>query len=263
MEQLSRPGAPADIRYTGPVVSLPLRDHRDVPAKRQRPQVLHIGSSVSLVNARSGTVGFFARCRRDKKVIGIVSANHVIGGQDRAQINDPILSPGGMRYGERVASFVRAVQLRGGEENYVDCAFARLVDTKNFDPSTLPNGKTLKGDLAMVRKDQKVFTYSDEFDERCGVVSLPDQDAFKMHYRAGIGLVLFDDQIEVESDSGGHFSRPGDSGALVYDEKGRPVGLLFAQTIAGGRNGGGLSYVNPIARVLDLLEIDIITELPA
>jgi hypothetical protein len=280
------PEGVVDVRHTGPVIAIPLRENR--PERQQIPDVrrevvtslckqeartpkdaqaavdalggtLRIGSPISLVNSRSGAVGFFARDKQTKQ-IGIVSANHVIAGQDRAQFNEPILSPGGTDYGYRVASFVRAVKLGGGGEKKVDCAFAKL-ETNDYDPSILPGGMKLQPRWAKVEKDQRVLKFTEASGgERMGIVASADQDAFKMHYRAEIGLVLFDDQIEVESIAGQpRFSEAGDSGALVYDENRQPVGLLFAQTNSGGADNRGFAYVNPIGEVLQLLDVELIT----
>jgi hypothetical protein len=251
-----------DLQFTGPVVSLPLLDRRVTtegkPVKTlEERKTLRIGSSISLVDARSGTLGFFAKDKKTGRP-GIVSANHVIGGQDRAQLNDPILSPGGLEYGPRVASFVRFVPLSGGGEKYVDCAFA-LLETDDYDPKTLPNRMELKAQPAPVATGQTVFKYS-EAGNRQGKVTQADQDEFKLHYRSEIGLVFFDNQIEVESSDGEPFSDPGDSGSLVADDQGRPVGLLFAHTLAGGSNSKGLSYVNPIASILEQLDVELLTE---
>jgi hypothetical protein len=257
-----------DVQHTGPVLALPLKETA-VGAKKCRAEkkarrgaeagddVLTIGSSISLAGARTGTLGFFARCRKTGQ-IGIVSANHVIGGQDRAQRGDAILSPGGSDFGMRVASFERYVPLSGGGEKYVDCAFARL-ETTAWDPSIIADDKRLQPKPATAFDRMRVWKYSEESGVTEGIVTLADQDTFKMHYRSGVGLVMFDNQIEVESAvEDKPFATTGDSGALVYDEQVRPVGLLFAQTLVGGTFDNGLWYVSPISVVLDLLEVDLV-----
>jgi hypothetical protein len=257
-----------DMQYTGPVLALPLKETATETRKTYQQKgaaaaaaTLRIGSSISLANARTGTLGFFARCRKTNQ-IGIVSANHVIGGQDRAQRGDAILTPGGSDFGMRVASFVRFVPLAGETEKYVDCAFARL-ETASWDPESLPGKKRLQPKPAVPAEGTRVFKFSEESGLTEGVVTLADQDQFKMHYRSGVGLVLFDNQIEVESANPRKpFATSGDSGALVWDEQGRPVGLLFAQTLNGGRHGNGLSYVNPISAVLCELDVELVTAKP-
>ena len=244
-----------EIQHTGPVLSLPLREHAEAG-----DGVLRIGSSISLPNTRAGTLGFFARCRLSG-LIGIVSANHVIGGQDRAQPGDAVLSPGGTAFGTRVATFVRSVPLSGDEEKYVDCAFATLDIERQipYEPFALPNRREFQPKLAMPQQGQTVFKFSNGKETR-GKISLADQDEFKMFYRSGIGLVRFDNQIEVESaDANTRFSAAGDSGAVVYTDDLRPVGLLFANTMSGGTHGNGLSYLNRIDEVLNRLNVDLVS----
>ena len=58
-----------DLQFTGPVVSLPLMERRVTaegkPVKTlEERKTLRIGSSISMVDTRSGTLGFFAK---DKK----------------------------------------------------------------------------------------------------------------------------------------------------------------------------------------------------
>ncbi|HYR28272.1 MAG TPA: hypothetical protein VEU30_07375 [Thermoanaerobaculia bacterium] len=248
----------ADVQHTGPVLSLPLRETIKANGK------LRVGSSISLVNSRVGTLGFFARCRKDPTLIGFVSANHVIGGQDGAQQTDAILHPGGSLYGQRVGTFVRSVPLGGGGEKYVDCAFAQLepelLANNMVDWSTLPDGGKLAAKPAkIIATDMKVIKYSDVSSVSTGVVTSPDQDDFRMHYRPEVGLVFFDNQIEIESDDERMFSQSGDSGSLLTNGNHEPVGLLFAHTIQGGKKKNGLAYANPIREVLNRLDVDIYT----
>ncbi|MCC5887703.1 MAG: hypothetical protein JJT88_14810 [Gammaproteobacteria bacterium] len=65
-------------------------------------------------------------------------------------------------------------------------------------------------------------------------------------------VATFEDQIAVRGFRG-DFSAGGDSGSLIWtwDEARAPVGLLFA-------GGGGTTFANPIATVLDTLDIDVV-----
>jgi len=47
---------------------------------------------------------------------------------------------------------------------------------------------------------------------------------------------------------------------MIFTEDGRPVGLLFAGTNRGGPGNFGITYANPIAAVLEALNIDIYVE---
>jgi hypothetical protein len=58
------------------------------------------------------------------------------------------------------------------------------------------------------------------------------------------------------------FSDPGDSGSTIWTnipgKPHQPVGLLFAETDAGGPDNSGVAYANPIRRVIRALRIDAI-----
>jgi len=67
--------------------------------------------------------------------------------------------------------------------------------------------------------------------------------------------IVFNRAIEIKSDSvDAPFSKPGDSGSLVVNPDGHPIGLLFA-----GTRDGRYSYANPIADVLRELDIRLLS----
>jgi hypothetical protein len=240
-----------DLRHTGPVFALPRGN------STERKALLTIGASVSHAETAGGTLGFFAtsRLNGDK---GIVSANHVIGKLDGAALDDPIVHPGGNRSNPTVARFARSVLLAGGGQKRVDASFAKL-DTTNFDASLLPNGQRLQSVIADPSKSMRVRQFGSTTKTREGRITSIDNDKFEvLGYSAALPVVQFDDQIEVESAAILRaFARDGDSGALVCDHQNRPVGLLFALTVSGGRHGTGLCYVNPMRFVLDDLKVDL------
>ena len=86
-----------------------------------------------------------------------------------------------------------------------------------------------------------------------GEVTAIELDGLTVRYP--IGLVRFDDQIEVTGHGPGPFSAGGDSGSVVYDGDMNAVGLLFAGSERGGPAGQGLTYCNPIGVVLDELDV--------
>jgi hypothetical protein len=60
--------------------------------------------------------------------------------------------------------------------------------------------------------------------------------------------------MEIEGAATAPFSRPGDSGAVIFtsrERKGR--GLLVGGTAAGGANGKGLTYASSLSTVLERL----------
>ncbi|MGB0514475.1 MAG: hypothetical protein ACPGJE_06520, partial [Wenzhouxiangellaceae bacterium] len=69
----------------------------------------------------------------------------------------------------------------------------------------------------------------------------------------------FDGQIQIESLCKSPFARPGDSGSLILDRDFTPVGLLFSGSSSGGFENMGYTWANPIADVLEALDLDILT----
>jgi hypothetical protein len=248
--------AELDLRHTGPVFTL--RANSSVAAI---DDVLTIGSSISHLKAGGGTLGFFAKSRiAGETGTGIVSANHVIGLTDRAKPGDAIIHPsridGGSDPADTVAELVRSVPLGGAGLKIVDASFARLK-TQNYDPTLLRDGRRLSPQVAALREDYNVTKYGRKSWQTEGHVTSFDNDSFEVIDYPGHGVVRFENQIEIESTSSAYaFARRGDSGSLVYNSSLRAVGLLFAQTLRGGRLGNGLSYANPIGSVLDLLKVD-------
>jgi hypothetical protein len=242
-----------DVQYTGPVRAIEPPQTVDVAPGR-----LRIGSSISYFSTRAGTLGFFATPIGGGKP-GFVSANHVIGFFDDAKAGDPIVHPGGSNANPKVGRFVKCVKLRGGGEKFVDAAFAELT-TSDFDPEELPNNKKFQGKIAVSQEVTRVAKFAEVTGETHGKVRSFDFDKFKvLSYAPGLNIVRFEDQIEIESlQNNKRFSAPGDSGSLVYDQSSRAVGLLFAETVQGGTFNNGLSYVNPIGRVLHDLQVELL-----
>jgi hypothetical protein len=75
-----------------------------------------------------------------------------------------------------------------------------------------------------------------------------------------LGILRFDQQIEIEGDGSDPFSRGGDSGSLIVGKDVRGIGLLFASSDLGGFNGLGLTYANPLRTVLDMFKVSLVLE---
>lgn len=247
-----------DIRVTGPVHAI-----GGCPGGPPKTFPLGIGASIGHHTIRGGTVGFFAR-RRSDGAVGVVSNNHILAAEDRGREGDPVLHPSVCDGGR--AEDVRAVlvdsgpqypRLSGGGLKRSDCAFARLTTT-DFDPRTLEGGGTLQRTIAVPRNRMRVSKIGRSTRRTSGQVIAFDFDKLQVR-NYHFGTVSFQDQIEIEGLTNRTFSDPGDSGSLVFDALNRPVGLLFAETAVGGRNGKGLHYATPMQTVLNELQVDIIT----
>lgn len=239
-----------DLRVTGEIEA-------KAPLAGVPRSPLAIGASIAHYRCSAGTVGFFAR-RRSDGAIGIVSNNHVLAAEDQGREGDEILHPGPADRGRRPKDVV--AQLAGGyprireHGHRVDCAFARLARGVSYDPLTLRNGQKLQISGAPETAQRDVAKIGRTTGLTFGRITAFELDDVDVHY--SFGPVLTNSQIEIESVDTTPFSRGGDSGSLVFSRgDASPVGLLYACSAIGGSNGSGLSYANPIASVLEVLDV--------
>ena len=90
---------------------------------------------------------------------------------------------------------------------------------------------------------------------RHGKVTAVELDDVVIEYE--IGDVSFDDQVEIEGSGTKSFDESGDSGSLIVDGDLRAAALLYAGSDHGGSNGKGVTYGNPIAKVLSALKVKL------
>lgn len=242
---------------TGPVMSQSV-----VNGGRCRP--LRIGASVGHVRVSAGSLGCFATCRREGQ-LGILSNNHVLADTNGGQAGDLIVQPGVLDGGDhsdatshiaRLSRF-HPIDFTPGATNYVDCAFAVLIDDVEHDPNRigLPSG-TVSGcvigepeDLVIDR--MAVMKVGRTTGHTRGSVTIVSIDNVTTGY-PGYRFARFDRQVAI-SGATGTFSERGDSGALIVTEDGRPIALLYSGA------PHGITYANPIQAVLDSLSVDIHT----
>ena len=80
-----------------------------------------------------------------------------------------------------------------------------------------------------------------------------------MTVRYDLGLLTFDNQVEVGEAGERAVSDGGDSGSMIFTDEGRMAGaLLFAGSDQGGSNGKGLTYANPLGTVMERLKIELV-----
>ena len=253
------------IVITGPV--------RGYAANAGRCRPLRIGASVGHHRATAGTIGCFAVCRKSG-MVGIVSNNHVLARSNQAAAGDDVLQPGridGVRNGRslnRIASLGTFVPIdfAPNAPNYVDCAFAPLSGSPGHDGSTIGPLDRSEPDQPMGACEELIF---DRIEVRKigrttgptkGFVQAISVDNLTVQMETGPRprYALFHRQIAITGVER-RFSKPGDSGSLIYVKDGNPVGLLFAGAASGGDFGHGITFANPIQAVLDALEVDIYT----
>jgi hypothetical protein len=248
-----------DVRYVGKIRARASRWYRS----RQRP--LLIGSSVGFLASGgyivAGTLGCFVRTA-GSSALHILSNNHVLADENRYPKGRPIVQPGTLDGGsptaDRVAKLTRFVALDPSKPNSVDAAIAKLNTGITANTSRLRGIGTLTGPI---RNDldvgDRVHKVGRTTGVRHGRVTAIELDNVTVEYE--IGVIRFDDQVEIEGAGVRSFSDAGDSGSLIVDDDDRPAALLFAGGDHGGRNDQGLTYGNPIAAVLKAMKVRIVT----
>jgi hypothetical protein len=238
-----------DVRYIGRVEKL------QALAVRERHRPLLAGTSVGHRDITAGTLGCFVRAAGE---IGLLSNNHVLADENRAAIGDAILQPapsdGGEAADDAVARLAEFVPLEVAGANRLDCAFATLVEGVDVDPTGFGRSfdpEPLAPELAdRVEKLGRTTALTE------GRVTAFNVNGLAVGYEIS-DSVRFDGQIEIVEANDGNFSLGGDSGSLITSAgERRPVGLLFAGSDQGGPHGGPVTYVNPIAEVLDALNVE-------
>ena len=256
----------ARVIFTGPA-----RRRGAVNPGRCRP--VRIGSSVAHHRVTAGTLGCFCRSRTGGG-IGLLSNNHVLADTNKGRPGDIIVQPGRVDGGGRgiaeshIATLYRSVDIdfSPGGRNLVDCAFAYLLDDVPYEPDTVADPldpatawRIAEAEDLLVERDvvQKVGRTTGL---TRGTVTAVDVDnlVVQMVLGATARHARFDRQIAIEGD-GRTFSKGGDSGAVIFTTDGRPVALLFAGTETRSRGSSGITYANPIATVLEALDVEIYT----
>lgn len=239
-----------DIRITGRIVANP-------PTEPGLPlRQLRLGASVSHHRRGAGSLGFFARDRNG--VAGIVSNNHILALSGRGSDGDEILHPGAWDNGtpplDVVARLVGTYPRLDVDNPRVDCAFARLRDGVSYDPVTIDTGLKLNAATVPLRDQKTVLKRGRSTGLTRGTITAIALDNIDIEYPRPCGIVLFHQQIEITSLPEQKFSAPGDSGSLVVNPDGNPLGLVFCGTL-----NCLLTYANPIGDVLDALGVTVLT----
>ena len=138
---------------------------------------------------------------------------------------------------------------------FVDCAIAKLNPAIQADVHKLKGIGTLAGQRSDLQVGDVVHKVGRTTGVRHGHVTAFELDGVAVEY--DIGVISFDDQIEIEGAGNRSFSDAGDSGSLIVDDEMRAAALLFAGGDHGGSNGKGLTYANPIGAVLKALNVKL------
>lgn len=254
--------AEIDVRYVGRIAKrAPVAIRSVILNGKQRP--LLSGSSIGHFRVTAGTLGAFVH--NAAGTIFVLSNNHVLANEDRAEIGDRILQPGkldGGRARDRVGALYRSIRINKRSPNYVDCAICTLDDGVDYDTRLLGSTARAPIRLAGVAVDGsldeglEVHKIGRTTGVTKGRVTAFELDNVIVNFDEGNRR--FDRQIEVEGSGRSSFCDGGDSGSLVLVGGDTAVGLLFAGSEVGGRNGRGLTFVNPISAVLSKLKVSLL-----
>jgi hypothetical protein len=234
----------------------------------QPTDTLRMGSSIGHLLITAGTLGCFVR-QRTTGAVGFLSNNHVLAAVNRGKVGDEIVQPGPADGGTRdelvgrLASFVPLAF--EGEVNEVDAAFAtRIKHGPPFDfrgvldsPGRL-YGKLRSSHTVNGRLGDAVLKTGRSTGLTHGRIDRINVSNVTVPY--GRKVARFDGQMTVRSMNLNPFAVPGDSGSLILTQGMDPVGLLFAVSEKGGMFNSGVTFANPIDRVLAALDLDIVVE---
>jgi hypothetical protein len=240
--------AQVDLRVIGRVRALSSPPPTSLQ-RRVRP--LRPGLSVAHPTVTAGTLGGFVRL--DGR-LAVLSNNHVLAASDAAQLGDPVLQPGptdGGDAGDRIGTLTAFERFPAAGAGLVDAAVAALHEGVEADPGGLPGGP-LDGVVtasADIDPDVEVEKVGRTTGHTRGRISAVEVDGVAVQYDDAVHV--FDDQVEIEGLTA-PFSAGGDSGSVIWRSADRsPLALLFAGSDGGGRAGGGVTFANPLATVLD------------
>jgi hypothetical protein len=243
-----------DLRFVGEIKK------RAKPWYQTKKRPLLIGSSVAHFQVTAGTIGGFVKSKtKSDSRIFLLSNNHVIANEDKAVIGDPILQQAPFDGGnakDQVATLAKFVKFKKKAPNAVDCAIAEIDSDIDIDSITLKGVGKLSGIATDVDEGLEVIKIGRTTGITRGKVTAFELDDVVVGFDQG--NLTFNGQIEVEGGGDRPFSRPGDSGSLVYNTDLKAIGLLFAGTDVGGTNGMGVTYINPIENVLRSLNVELI-----
>lgn len=227
---------------------------RSTPAYYQavrRP--LEPGAQVAMADRNFvGTLGCFVRDAAG--VLYALSNSHVLADEGRAAVGHRIGQPFPQ---SPIGTLARWVPFSTVSPNLVDAAIMRLNATTallgftNAIPGPIVGTRDVGPEMLGVEVRKAGRTTG----ARVGKITSVEIDGLPVAYGDPLGVVRFNDQVEVSGGPATDFSAPGDSGSLIVTSDGYAVALLFA----GGKDelGEDRTYANPILAALSALGVEI------
>jgi hypothetical protein len=251
-----------DVRVIGRVQPLSQPTGWSPTDLRRRVRPLRPGLSIGHPDVSAGTLGGFVR-RPGADGLLVLSNNHVLADSGAGTEGDPALQPGvadGGTAADRIGTLARFVGLDADAGNLVDAAVVALAAGVEADPAGYPGGPLLATVAAAddMEPDELVEKVGRTTGHTRGRITAVEVDGVGVQYDDGVHT--FDDQVEIEGLTGA-FSAGGDSGSVIWRSRDRaPLGLLFAGSTEGGSAGGGVTFANPLATVLQALGVSWVNE---
>jgi hypothetical protein len=252
-----------DVRIVGRIDKRVKRSASSTPWYQANTRPLLIGASVGHVKVTAGTIGAFVK---RGTATCILSNNHVLADEDRAKIGDVIIQRGAFDGGRHpkddVARLRQWVRFRKTAANFVDAALGAIdsgieIDARRLRAIVSGQDRRLAGvGPEFIDEGTVVHKIGRTTGATKGRVTAFDLDNVVVNY--DVGNLRFDGQIEIEGSGTSPFSDGGDSGSLIVNAAMEGVALLFAGSESGGRNGMGLTFANPIHRVLEDLNATLL-----
>jgi hypothetical protein len=224
----------------------------DPQTLRSRCRPLLIGCSVAHVTATAGTLSFMARHNKTNRAV-LVSNSHVFAHSGSAKIGDGVTQPGRADgSAEPIGALLDYVPLKLDGSNQVDAAIAVVDPAIELQSNSIPGigNFTLVagGDVLPNMSVTKVGRTSGL---TRGVVTAVEFDHILVDTE--IGSATFDGQIEIRGTEHA-FSQLGDSGSLVVSDQNQAIGIVFCGN-EHANNGLGVTYANPLPKVMDALNL--------
>ncbi|WP_418319656.1 hypothetical protein [Piscinibacter sakaiensis] len=202
---------------------------------------INSGDSVSHLRDPAGTLGAIVK---RANLLFLLSNSHVIALSGKANINDPIISPGttdGGSLANTIARLSSFVPFDPFGDNEVDAALAEIVPAKRAQVVTGVAQAALPIRTGLAQRGMLVAKFGKSTLQTSGQV-MDVNFRLTLRYPHNLGNLSFVNQVLCT-----HFATNGDSGSIVVDTTtGRVVGLHFA-------GSDTVSVFNPIGPVMSKL----------
>ena len=233
----------------------PFNGAPDVTQLQSVCRPLIIGCSVAHVTATAGTLGLIALHSKTNSTV-FVSNSHVLAHSGKAAIGDAITQPGRIDGGTiAVGALLDFAPLKTSGSNLVDAAIATPDPAIALEPGQIPGiGSFTLAPADILQPKMSVSKLGRTSGLTRGVVTATEFDHCVVD--SEIGDLTYDDQIEITGvDSA--FSREGDSGSLVVTDHNEAVGMVFCGNEF-ANDGLGLTYANPLPKVMDAFNLKLL-----